>query len=47
MKLSQEEEQTMAAQPQQLPPRVKITCPACGRITRTRQPEGSQLPCVP
>jgi hypothetical protein len=28
----------------QLPPRVKITCRVCGRITRTRQPEGNRLP---
>jgi len=31
----------------QLPPRVRITCHVCGRITRTRQPEGTRLPCVP
>ena len=36
----------MPAQPQ-LPPRVRIVCPACGAITRTRQPEGTSMPCVP
>jgi hypothetical protein len=34
----------MAAQPQ-LPPRVKVVCPF-GHTTRTRQPEGAQVPCV-
>lgn len=31
----------------QLPPRVRITCPACGAVTRTRQPAGTSMPCVP
>ncbi len=30
----------------QLPPRVKVVCPF-GHTTRTRQPEGTQMPCVP
>jgi hypothetical protein len=29
----------------QLPPRVTVQCPF-GHVTRTRQPEGSRLPCV-
>jgi hypothetical protein len=35
----------MTAQPQ-LPPRVKAVCPF-GHTTRTRQPEGTQMPCTP
>lgn len=30
-----------------LPPRTRITCPACGAVTRTRNPPGTSMPCVP